>query len=84
MLVNLLQSTLKYLGTKSSLISVERLGEVNMLAAIKLKRARSRHPSEITNDITKFKVKDLILLKDLKKQNMRCKIYAKFGKFVKL
>ena len=48
MLANLLQPKLRYLGDKSSLLSIEMLRETYMLVAVNIKRARDRQLSKIT------------------------------------
>ena len=49
-----------------------------MLAAINLKRAREKQPTVRTKDLPKFKVADLVLLKDHKTQNRDAKYMPKF------
>ena len=60
---NQVQAKLRYLGDKSSLLSVEMLREAYMLAAIHFKRTRDRQPSKGTKKISKSKVRHLVLLK---------------------
>ena len=75
-LADLLQPKLWYVGNKSSLLSGEMLREAYMLAAIYLKRAGDKQPTEKTKDPPKFKVRDLLFLKNHKKQTWGNKIYA--------
>ena len=56
MLANLLQPNLRYLGGKSSLLSIEMLRQAYMLPEINLKRVSDRQPSKKTEDLKKFKV----------------------------
>ena len=66
-LENFLQPQLRYLGNKSSPLSLEMLREAYMVSAMHFKRARDRHPSKVTKEIPKFKVGDLVLLRKYKK-----------------
>ena len=49
-----------------------------MLAAINLKRARAKQPIKKTTDPPEFKVRDLLLLKNHKKQNWNTKYMSNF------
>ena len=68
MLPNLLQPKLRYLGDRSPLLSIDVLREAYMLDAVNLKRAKVTQPNKRTNEIPKFKVGDLVLLGNHKKQ----------------
>ena len=52
------------------------LREAYTLAALNSKKVRDKQPNKRTKHLPKFKVNDLILLKNYKKQNWVMKIYA--------
>ena len=69
---------LQYLGDKSSLLLIEMMRKTYMLAAIDLKRAREKQPINRTKDLFKFKVRDLLLLQNDKKQLWDTKCISNF------
>ena len=66
MLASVLQPKLRYLGDRSSLLSVEMVSEAYMLTSLNLKE--QERSSKMTKDILKIKVGDLVLLQNHKKQ----------------
>ena len=72
--LSLLQPKLWYLRDRSSFISIDLLRDAFMLAAINLKRAGGRPPVKRTT----FKVRDLVLQKNHKKQNWDNKYMPNF------
>ena len=54
------------------------LREAYLLAAINMKRARDRQPNKKTRDLSKFKVRDLVPLKNHKEQKWDAKYMPNF------
>ena len=67
-LANLLQSMIRHVRDESSLCSLEMLSEAYMLAAVNLKRARDRQPNKVIKAKPIFKVGNLVLGRNFKKQ----------------
>ena len=68
-LANQLHPKLRYLRDVSALLSVEMMRYTYMLVAVNLKKARDKQPSKVIKEIPKFKVSDLVLLRNHKKHS---------------
>ena len=82
-LANLLQPKLRYLGDASALLSVEMLWEVYRLAAVNVKKERDRQPIKVIKEIPKYKVSNLVLLRNWKKHTPLDAKYISFFSFLK-
>ena len=61
-LANLLLSKIRYLGDKSSVLSLEMLREADMLVTVNLKRAKDRQPNRVTKEWISFVTQHLNLV----------------------
>ena len=68
-LANLLQPKLRHLGDALALLSEKMFRKVNVVAVVNFekKKVRDGQPAEVIKDIPKFKVGDILLLRNHKK-----------------